>query len=652
MAVALDRTLEARDESAARAPTSIRSGVLLALVLSGVALAHSSALRGGFVWDDHPLIDEQPLTQELRPLRTYFERRFWADPTNPESRTFYRPLVSLSYAVEWQIWGGRATGFHATNLLLHVACCALVFALARRAGASALAAALAAALFGTLPRLTESVAWVSGRTDVMASLGALGALLLHRVERGAGGRRVAAAGALFLGLLCKEVALAGLVALAAHELALRRGRTRRWREAAANLVPALVAVAAYLLLRVRATAPEAAGEPERFGVLQHLLVFPLQALGTYAWMLLDPFRPRTQIGQLGVVEAPFVALGAGAAVVIVVALGSAWRRGPPAICALAFLAAAAIAPVLHLVPLDVNVVAADRFLYLPLAGLLAAAAVAAGRLPDRARPPALALGTALLVAFGVVTHLRAPVWGDDLRLWQDAAAHAPRGSTLAFEGLGSVLSWHGRPDAAIEAYRRALEIEQEFSIHPGRGNAHLRSNLALVLSEVGRYDEARALLARVVAARPDMPIHRFQLGAVEARALDFAAAEASLEKAIALAGDYPMAELLLEQVRVARRRMAALPPPSAAEPLEVVAERAAIYSQLGRLRDADALWSRVAAHPEATPRMLLAAAFHLATRGIDPAAARRVLALLRARGAPEPRVAELERALAERRLLE
>ena len=244
--------------NASHRPTSpsIRSGLLLALVLAVVAGAYGSVLSSGFVWDDHLLIDEQPFTQEIRPLSTYLGRRFWSDPTNPDSRSFYRPLVSLSYAVEWQLWNGSPLGFHVTNLLLHLGCCGLVFLLARRAGAAPAAAALCAALFGTLPRLTESVAWISGRVDVMAVLGTLGAVWLHRPDRDAARRRAAAGAVLFVGLLCKEVAAAGAVAIVAIELAARRRDSIPWRATAGHLVPSLLAVAVYGVLRLRAWAPE------------------------------------------------------------------------------------------------------------------------------------------------------------------------------------------------------------------------------------------------------------------------------------------------------------------------------------------------------------------------------------------------------------
>ena len=643
--------------SAAPASLPVRGGVLLALALAIVAIAYSSALPGGFVWDDHQLIDQQPFTQELQPLSAYFARDFWFDPTNPVSRSFYRPLVTLSYALEWQLWDGRAPGFHLTNLLLHLVCCALVYGLARRAGAGPLSAALGAALFGTLPRLTESVAWISGRTDVTASLGALGAVWLHRSDPRAGGRRALAGLLLFLGLLGKEVALAGAIAIVALELAERRDRVRSWRSMAANLAPTALAIAAYGVLRAASSSAAAPTvKHQSFELIEHLFWFPLQALGHYAQMWMDPLRPRTQIGHLGLVEPLLVGLGAAVALAIVVGGFWLWRRRVSSLhFALVTLALAALAPVLHVIPLQVGVMAADRFLYLPAAGILAVMAAAVGTsgvLSPRTRTVGVAAAVCLLIAFGVTTHRRAPVWGDDLLLWQDAAKHPPRGNSYIYAQLGSVLSWRGKPEWAIDAYRQALAIEQEYPVRGRKAaNPRLLANLGLILSEVGEYDEAVALLEQVVAMRPDFASYRLDLAAVHARALDFDAAEGAIEDALQLVAEFPEALQLQSQVRSARERWASLPFPAPDEPLDVVAERARVYALVGRLRDADRLWTVVATSPDSTPKLLVAAALHLTNDGRDPDAAQRVLQRLRLEGAPEARVAQLAGTLAERRLL-
>ena len=75
-----------------------------------MALVHSPALSGGFVWDDHQLIEDQRIVRELQPIGTYFANSFWSSPYEG-ARGFFRPLVTLSYALEWRLWDGNPLGF-------------------------------------------------------------------------------------------------------------------------------------------------------------------------------------------------------------------------------------------------------------------------------------------------------------------------------------------------------------------------------------------------------------------------------------------------------------------------------------------------------------------------------------------------------------
>jgi tetratricopeptide (TPR) repeat protein len=492
---------------------------------------------------------------------------------------------------------------------------------------------------------------------VLASVGALGAVLVHRSDPAAWGRRVAAGGLVLVGLLSKEVALAGVIAIVVLEVGSRGETPRPWRSIAGNLLPVLLAVVTYAALRARAAAPSAPGlEQHEFDALQHLLWFPLQALGHYAIMLVDPLRPQTQVGTLGLVDPYVVAVGAVVGFGIV-ALGVwAWRRRSAGMrVALACLAVAGILPVLHAIPLPMKAVAADRYLYLSAASLFAIGASLASVpvVAKRVQVVAVAAAATVLLTFAVTTHRRVPVWGDDLLLWQDAALDAPRGNSLASFQLGNTLARRSMPREAIASYRHALAVESEFAIRGGgAADPRLLANLGLVLSEVGEYEEARALLERVVELRPGFAVYRLDLAAVHARALAFGEAEASLLGALEMVEDFPDAARLLEQVRSARMRWQALPPPGDDEPLSVIAERATVYTLVGRLGDADRLWATVAASPHATPQLLVAAAVHLATNGRDPGAARKAFTRLRRKGAPEDRVAELEAVLAARRLPE
>src|SRR5438445_7301008 len=81
---------------------------------------------------------------------------------------FYRPLTFTSYFLDHAVWGVTPVGFHLTNLLLHLVAVAGLFAFSRQLGVSRQSAAITSGMFALMPIHVESVAWMSGRFDVLS----------------------------------------------------------------------------------------------------------------------------------------------------------------------------------------------------------------------------------------------------------------------------------------------------------------------------------------------------------------------------------------------------------------------------------------------------------------------------------------------------
>ena len=90
-----------------------------------------------------------------------------------------RPFLAFSYWLDAHIYGPlNVSGYHITNLILHLANALLVLAIARSIAPGEPAfALLAASLFALMPSHAEPVAWISGRVDSLAALFYLGAFL-------------------------------------------------------------------------------------------------------------------------------------------------------------------------------------------------------------------------------------------------------------------------------------------------------------------------------------------------------------------------------------------------------------------------------------------------------------------------------------------
>ena len=130
-----------------------------ALLVFVTLIAYLPVLRAGFVWDDDTFLTQNPLIRAADGLR-----RFWFTA----NATDYWPMTSTTLWVEWRLWGMQAAGYHATNLLLHIAECLLlwrILALLRVPGAF-----LGAMLFAVHPVNVESVAWIAERKNLVAML--------------------------------------------------------------------------------------------------------------------------------------------------------------------------------------------------------------------------------------------------------------------------------------------------------------------------------------------------------------------------------------------------------------------------------------------------------------------------------------------------
>ena len=185
--------------------------VAAALLAAAAALLYLPGLPGEFVYDDHRLIADNAGLERPFDVRRAFLRDYYASDLDRMGLGYYRPVAVLSTEADYRAWGGAPLGFHVTNLALHAACTVLVFALGLALLEGATAAAAAGALwFAAHPSHAESVAFISGRVDPLATLAGLAAVLLWlRARRSARPllARSAAAAAWLVALLSKEMAV-------------------------------------------------------------------------------------------------------------------------------------------------------------------------------------------------------------------------------------------------------------------------------------------------------------------------------------------------------------------------------------------------------------------------------------------------------------
>jgi hypothetical protein len=118
---------------------------------------------------------------------------------------FFRPPVILSYWLDGLLWGEVPFGYVFTNVLLHVIATALLWACLWKMFGRPWLAFFGGLAFGLQASHWENLAYVAGRTDTLAALPVLTAVLLHLATRGAEARR---RGQLWTAALCFTAFLA------------------------------------------------------------------------------------------------------------------------------------------------------------------------------------------------------------------------------------------------------------------------------------------------------------------------------------------------------------------------------------------------------------------------------------------------------------
>ncbi len=502
-----------------------------------VAVSYFPALSAGFLWDDQVLTKAAPLHTWSGLAQIWFAPRALLPHEG-----HYWPLLYTTFWLEHKLWGLAPLGYHLVNLLLHTGVVLLLWRLLWRLEVPG--AWFAAAVFAVHPLHVESVAWVIGRKDILATLFYLASVLayIRFAEMPRGGRRgkhYSLAMALFvLGLLSKSIVITLPVALLLWHW-WRHGRVTMAdgsRTLPFFLVGLGIVLADYAYYIGLEQISFAYSPLERGLIAARALIF-------YAGKLLWP------TGLIGIYPhwepgiGDALAWGGAAGFAAAVAVLWCWRRqlGRGPLAGVLFFAVA-LSPVLGFVDFGYMQFSfvADRYQYLAGIGLIAVVAAAASRacqrvlgaLPEyRTRPARLAIGAigaAILAVAGLLTWNQAGLYRDPGTFFTHVIAHNPQAhgahnnlaKYLGAEGhyreahaalqtahelqpdnpeliisIGRILEKQGRPEEAIARYRDALRLNPQ----------HLKAmrNIARVLINQKRYAEGLAAAQQVIARYPD-----------------------------------------------------------------------------------------------------------------------------------------------------
>jgi len=466
---------------------TVRAQILF-LILASLAVFYPAFSAEICAIDDTQLFTSLEKSSYSNPLQTFVRKG--------SSTLYYRPILGVSFWVDKNVFLINPFWMHLENVLFHLISILLIFFIARllftenktQPNYFPLFTAL---LWGLHPLTTESVNWISGRTDLLAGMFIFGAtlLILHYRKSQRKTYLLFAAIASLLAMLSKEVAVAFipgavliLFALPVSTQTNSKSSNNRLFILFATLA-ATIPLALFFMIRTGATISNSS----RIGLtLQYMDINPVhslmlfcRALGFYIKKIFFPWPLNFAILEVD----PLYDLLAIPIVILCIWL--LWNRS--------LLAAFFLTGIILLTPsflIVLNQIAwtsfAERYVYISMAFIFLSIVGIFARNPSQkyqsiCRP----LMAILLIAISYSTYQRGIIWHSNLKILEDTSIKSPYSKTIHWV-YGAVLSKNGDHEKALEVTKMACSLQSP----PLMKDHTAEINLGSIYFNLARYDEA------------------------------------------------------------------------------------------------------------------------------------------------------------------
>jgi protein O-mannosyl-transferase len=556
---------------------SRKARLAVPLLVVAVVLAYANSLSAPFQFDDVAAFENEAARQSLPQMTS---------TPQPGVLVAGRPIVRLSFALNYA-WGGLdVTGYHGFNIAVHIVCALLFFFLVRytlsRWGTgdwqrNAFRVAFWSALIWALhPLNTGAVTYISARSESLMAMWYLATMLSAIQAHDLRHRFASSAAAVVfcaLGMATKETMVTAPLAVLLLDRAVAFSSFKQAFLERGGLYAALAAtwsiLAALLLTGARADSVGFSLGVSSWTYLLNQAEILTDYLRRSFWpypLVFAYGEPRT------VALADVLPEGALIVTLVLAACWTCWKTPRIGVLALAFFVV--LAPTSSAVPIATEV-GAERRMYLPLMTLTllvvlladsvwrsilarassrvdgdAARAQRWWRLGGAAVPIVVCMLLAALTIQRNTEYATAEgLWRSTLERWPSAVAHRNLAMSLWQTGRGSEAIGHlratltehpevrhalghtlfeqGRFEEALVELRSFLDQ----TAAPGsEAEASARLVTAATLEKVGRSGEARDLLQELLARRPDYALAYITLADIQFRRGEFADAQTSYRR--------------------------------------------------------------------------------------------------------------------------
>ncbi len=521
----------------------------IALLISLSFIVYSNTLDNGFVWDDTKLIAENVKVHYLKYIPQFFTRDYFDRATAPShsglAQQYWRPLVLLSFSIDYFFWGQNPLGYHLTSVIFHTLNAILVLIVLGMIPKTRPVAWYASLIFALHPLNTNAVAFISGRTDLLAATFFLLACVIFlrfiTMERDGYLAIPGMALCLSLSLMAKESFMVAPLLLLLLGAYISPRSKRRLME---MLCVSIAILTVFFLYRTVADIPLGDWRTSLRHVTIRTLLAAAESIMLYGRLFLlpiglylDRFMPVPSSITPGALSLAFLLVAA-----TLMAVRSSYHKNLNGFFSLWFLLA--LLPVSNIIPIYPKLAATqiyigEQLLYLPsigLSGLLASVWLVTANRSIAMSPFIRAAGVSALIFFGILTYAHNEYWENDPAFYEQTVHRSP-GSSRMLLNLGLSYAQQKRYDDAAKMIARALALNPNWAI------AH--NGLGVVYAMRGNTDAARREFNRAIEFDPMLAAAHCNLGMTAATAAE---AEGHYRRAIEISPAYTAARIKLASV--------------------------------------------------------------------------------------------------------
>lgn len=522
-------------------------------------ILYLSTMGNNFVYDDTFTVVNNYLIRSWHKIPMLFTHDYFT----AAGELSYRPVVTVSYFIDYSLWRLNPIGFHLTNVLLHSLNAVLLFFLLTRllgkpnretgkgsqsvfpkhadvsvsgfATTTNSVAFIASLIFCTHPLLAETVNAISYREDLLSATFSLSAFLfyLKAYQRNTALWYAASLLCYAMGLFSKETAITFPMLIGLYDI-LNQNKTRLTYNLVRYYIGYILVSVLYLLVRfILLHNPAESYIPYPQHSLRVNILTMTKVLAAYLKLLLFPTHLNADYvvpHASSCMEISFLV-----SLLLIISL-------TVIICRMFFHSKMlffsglwffiTLLPVLNIIPIE-NIMA-ERYLYIPLVGFCIPGGFLLHRIPisnSKHRTVRVwgfgFLVTLILAGFSWQTCSISKIWFDELSFWSMTAKRSPQ-SSRAHNNVGVLYKKMGFVDAAIQEYQTAIQIKPDYSeAHGNLANVYVdkgfrvldrqtlskaHNNLAKADSDEGHFKNAIAEYEKSLEISPLNETAHFNLG--------------------------------------------------------------------------------------------------------------------------------------------